>query len=247
VLILTGFIVLVLSVLASRGFGIFALGVPLFAVATYTLSIFVYSLFTRQFGLIVMLLVVALWRYPDRSKTNASLRAWLILLSLGSVLSLIHGAWLPFSAAQATARRLAAPDLAGLPIVPVDTMLGVEPSAYLGVRTVNVTNQCWQTFVRWKGPVFLPPFDPSTDDVATETRRASVALHMLEATAARLGGDVILLLDPKAEALLATVPSSNVTPVDEIRVGDKQSLHRFIKRLRVPADKDAAPLPGCTT
>jgi hypothetical protein len=246
VLVLAGLLVLPLSQTASRGFGVFAFGIPLFAIATYALSIFVYSLSSRHFGLIVILLVVAAWRYPDRVEANASLRAWLILLSLGSLLSLTHGAWVPFSAAQATARRLAEPDVAGLPIIPVETMAGVEPSAYLGLRTVNVTNQCMQTFVQWKGPVFLPPFDLPTADAASKTQRASDALRILEDTAARIGGDVILLLDPKAEALLARVPSSNVTPVDEIRVGDKLSLHRFIKRLRVPAAKGVAPLPNCT-
>lgn len=247
-LVAAGAMVPILAILASRRMPIFAWGVPLLAFVTYALSIFVYSLFPRHFGLIVVLLVVALWRHPQVLHSNILASGWLALLSLSGLLALSDDAWKPFSSAPAIAARLRDADLAGLPIIPVDTMLGVEPAAFNQVETVNMTNQCWQTFVRWKGPVFLPPFEPSNGATSESNQAgAEAALAAIEAMAAHLGGKAVVILDRKALERLQPVMRDHMQLVANFSAGLGPIQQRNLYLLRTAPSVDRKTLPACGT
>lgn len=245
-LVVAGALAPFIALLASRKLPLFAWGVPLFCLATYGLSIFAYSLSARHFGLVALVLVIGIWRHPSHLQANASARLWLVLLSLGGGLSLVQGVWKPFSSAPVVAERLRQPDIAGLPIIPVDTMLGVEPAAYLGVRTVNVTNQCWQSFIRWKGPVFLPPFEPLRQATSERKRQRGLeALEMLQRTTNRLGGVSVVILDRKAHELMSPLIEDALVPLAEFKDGIGPVHYRYLYLARTGASAERESLPNC--
>ena len=250
VLIPAGAMMPLLAIVVTRRTPLLAVLTALFIAATLALSIFVYGLSTRHFGLVVPLVVGCLWIDAERrGEPNFNLLAgvWMVLLALGGIGAIMRNAIEPFATSRMVAQVIASETDPARVVIPMDNILGVEVSGFLPRPTYNVTNRCLQTFVRWKGPIFAPPsFDPDETEPMRRLR-AQDALAELKAATARAGGHTLLLLDQGAAGLLAQVTDD---PAFHFRRylhigGELSRFDRYIYDFDVPGDPAPAPITPC--
>jgi hypothetical protein len=250
VLIPAGLVMPLLAAIVTRRTPLLALLTLLFIATTFALSVFVYGLSTRHFGLVVPLVAGCLWIDAERrgeGSFDLIAGTWMALLAMGGIGATVRSVAEPFATSRLVAQAVAAVADPDRLIIPIDTMLGVEVSAMLPRQTYNVTNQCLQTFVRWKGPVFAPPSIDPDETEAQRLDRARAALAVLKAATARAGGHALLLLDQGAAGLLAQVGDD---PAFHFRRylhvgGERSRFDRLLFDFDVPGDAAPAALPPC--
>lgn len=183
VLTLIGILLPLAVVAMARREPVLAALAAVFVAFTYTLSMKVYPLYGRHFGLILVLAVAIVWITTERGH-----RLSRIALAVFGVQAVAGGAAAgialatPFTAGRALTDWVRANGYENAAFVPDYPLYGLPATAYLGTPSVDVTGMCRQTFVRWRfGPADLPVGEKLVAAAARAARaadsRALLVMH----------------------------------------------------------------------
>jgi hypothetical protein len=245
--ILTGFLMPALVWAAARGSALQAAAAAGFALLTCLLSLLAYGLSLRHFGFIVITVIACQWVAVEQGKPLNRLAAlWFAILAVSGLGAAVVEVSTPFAASRMMADHVARTVEPDRLLIPVDTLLGVEITAFTGRSTYNVTNRCLQTFVQWKGPVFMPgewqdpPITPESE------ARMRQGLDTMKAAAARAGGKALLIFGGQSIEfhLIADDPALRFERFFHVG-GPLGRMDRYLYRLDVPPDPNPAPIPPC--
>ncbi len=218
-----------------------------FTVASVALGVFVYTLHTRHYGLIVLLLIGCWWIEQEHGLTrdifDKTLAALWALGGLGAAATAFSA---PFSGSAAAAQWVRDHGYASRLIIPIDQGIGDELVSLLDRPMLNVVNACTQTFAFWKGHVFLGEIDdkdPLKRDAAPAQERQ--AIETIKAIVARGGGDALLVLDDNSAKKLMAQPDAALQAVGSTPRPSGPGVDRVFVEVHVPAAPDAQPFPRC--
>ena len=221
----------------------------LFTIFTFALSTLAVELNLRHFGFIVIMVIAHQWVTVDRGlPLNWLAGAWFTLLALSGLGAAFAATRAPFSPSRMVADHIARTIEPDRLLIPIDTLLGVEITAFTGRPTFNLTNQCLQTFVQWKGPVFMVPDTQSLTVAAQTLAEKRKALDILKTVAARAGGKALVILDRVAGDSLHWIADDPALHYDRyLQIGGptSHSGDRYLYRIDVPPDPNPAPIPPC--
>jgi len=219
-----------------------------FALLTLALTLAGQSLNLRHFGFIIITIIACQWIAIDKGFAINRLAAiWFVFLAVCGIDAAVMSIREPFAASRMMADHVAETIEEDRLIIPVDTVLGVEVTAFTGRLSYNVSNKCMQTFVQWRGPPFMPsgqfvmPINDATEAAARE------ALEIMKAAAARAGGRALLIFGDDPSFTFHLVADQPFLRFDRFfHVGGPRSLmDRYLYRLDVPADPNPVPIPPC--
>ena len=220
-----------------------------FTIVTYALSTFGVELSLRHFGFIVIMVIACQWVDVENGRPlNRLAGLWFAILALGGIGAALDARGAPFSPSLVTADHIARTIEPDRLLIPLDTLLGVEMTALIGRPTFNVTNQCLQTFVQWKGPVFrIPNKEAFAMDEKTMAKKLK-ALEILKAAAARAGGKALLILDEIVVDSFHWIADDPALSYERyiFTGGRRITMGRYLYRLDVPPDPNPTPIPSCT-
>ena len=219
-----------------------------FVLLTWALTLAGLALNLRHFGFIVITVIACQWVAIERGLTlNPIAAIWFGLLAfcgLGAGLTAVRE---PFSAARVVAGHIASTIEPDRLLIPVNTIIGVEITGFTGRLTYNVTNNCLQSFVQWKGPVFMAP-EASTQKTPEDVAEAmGQALAVMKIAAARAGGRALLIFGDKPADDFHLIAGDPALRFDSFfHVGRPNGrMDRYLYRLDVPPDPNPVPIPPC--
>ena len=238
----------VMAYVITRSHPLTAAAAAMFTCLTFALSTFGVELSLRHFGFIVIMVIACQWVDVENGRPlNRLAGLWFAILAFSGLGAAIDATRGPFSPSLMTADHIARTTEPDRLLIPLDTLIGVEITALTGRPTFNVTNQCLQTFVQWKGPLFrIRNLDPFAMDAQTMAEQRK-ALDALKAAAGRAGGKALLILDEivgDSFHLLADDPALRFERYFFIG-GRRITLDRYLYRLDVPPDPNPTPIPPC--
>jgi hypothetical protein len=246
--ILIGAQIPLLVYVITRSHPLTAAAAAMFIFLTFALSTFGVELSLRHFGFIVIMVIACQWVDVEKGRPlNPLAGLWFAILAFSGLGAAIDATRGPFSPSLMTADHIARTTEPDRLLIPVNTLLGAEITAFTGRPTFNVTNQCLQTFVQWKGPVFRIRKEdefPIDGKIMAEKRKA---LEIMKAAAARAGGKALLILDENAEESFHWIADDPALSYDRyISIGGLRiTMDRHLYRLDVPPDPNPAPIPPC--
>ncbi len=156
-----------------RGQPRLALLVGLFCAFTFALSMKVYPLSGRHFGLVLMLTIACLWIAMERKMRLSRVAIGVFgVQACGGMVAAAISATTPFTVGRALTDWVGENGYGTAAFVPDYPLYGLPASAYLGKPSVDVTGACLQTFVRWR---FSPADLPAGQTLLSAALRAAAA------------------------------------------------------------------------
>ena len=246
IILLAGVLAPILAIFSLTGRSpVFALLAGLFILASFTLSMMLYALSSRHFGLWVVLLVGLLWtQHKPGAPTQGVALLWILMLALGGAGAGVRQIMTPFSASADTAQALQEESGQTTLIIPAFVLLGAEVNGMLRIPTFDMAGQCMQSFVRWRRNVFMPP-PPDEASLAEPQEISRKGLADLKSVAARAGGRALLMLDFRVSVSLTTIDDPALSFVRIIGTRSPEMQRRYLYRLDVPPDPHPVPIPPC--
>jgi len=245
---LTGAMMPALVWAASRQNLYSSLAAIAFALLTCAFILAGFGLNLRHFGFIVIIVIACQWIDLEKGlPLNRIAAIWFAILAISGLGAAVSAFQAPFSASRMMADHVARTMEEDRLIIPVDTLLGVEISAFSDRFTYNVTNSCMQTFVQWKGPAFMAPGEfltPINDATDAATRQS---LNVMKAAATRAGGRALVILGDDPSVTFHLVADDPALRFDRFfHVGGPRGfMDRYLYRLDVPPDPNPVPIPPC--
>ena len=236
-----------MAIAAMRRVSLFSsLMSTLFFAASFFLSVTIYGLSGRHFGLWCLLMIGLLWSAPKNGeRLPGFIKVWMVLLGVSGAVIGIREITSPFSTVKLTAMALHDADATHTMVTPVHALLAAEVNGMLRMPTYNKWDKCLQTFIRWRHPKFpQPPITgpDGSNDLIDDTRRS---LEDLRKVAARTGGRMLLALDYHMAGFVADVDDPTLTFLRFIGKDTNKGQWRYLYRLDVPPDPNPVPIPAC--
>jgi hypothetical protein len=222
--------------------------VALFIGANVGVSIFLYSLDGRHFGLWVILLIGVLWLEHEPSRIlERRARALFLLLALAGMGAGVRQLSSPFALGSQIMQVLKEHDGLNTLIIPIPLLAGAEVHSLLGQATYDITGGCRQSFIRWRFPVFLTDQWVALDRAQRQDHKFAMALAELKTIAARAGGHVLLLVTYGEFAQgFSSLTDHDLTFLRKVQVGESEARQiRYLYRLDVVPQANPAPFPDC--
>ena len=237
-----------MAIAAMRRVSLFStLMSTLFFAASFFLSVTIYGLSGRHFGLWCLLMIGLLWSAPKNGeRLPGFIKVWMVLLGVSGAVMGIREITSPFSTVKLTAMALHDADATHAIVTPVNVLLAAEVNGMLRLPTFNQRDKCLQTFIRWRKPKFLksPITKPDGErDLVAESRDG---LEELKTVAARTGGRLLLLLDSKVAETVSEIEDPALHFLRFIGKDTFSGQWRYLYRLDVPPDPNPVPIPPCT-
>ena len=218
----------------------------LFFIANFYISLTIYGLSGRHFGLWSLLLIGTLWTEIKSGPIPSFVLAMMILMGASGVVMGLKEWTEPFSSAPLTANALREAQADKAMVATVGILLAADVHGTLQIPTYDIPNKCMQTFIRWRMPKVANA--PTRGPMGNENRIGvtTESIAELKKVAARTGGRLFLLLDFWASATLQEIDDPSVSYVAFVGRRNPKHQWRYIFRLDVPSDPDPAPIPPCT-
>ena len=220
---------------------------PFFVVANFCVSIFIYPLSARHFGLLLLPVISLLWTTGKRGEAlDRRIGLWMIILTLCGPVAALRQALTPYYTTLETVEALREAGAVDRLTIPVNILLGAEVNGMLRLPTYDVTGDCMQTFVRWRKPVFMAPSDKDFNTQNELEDKARKSLANMKKAAARAGGHALLLMTYNAGATLSLIDEPDLRFLRFIGKDAIDEQWRYLYRLDVPPDPNPTPIPPCT-
>ena len=249
-------LVLCLCGLATFGYVFFVfrrspflmLMITLYIGVNLLVSIFLYSLDSRHFGLWIALFIGCVWlEHEPQRILETRARALFIFLALAGAGAGVRQLMVPFSVGTQITQVIKDHDDLHTLIIPIPLRGAAEVHSHLRQKTYDITGQCLQSFIHWRFPIFLSYQWVAIDPVQRETHKYEIGLAELKKVAARAGGHALLLLSSSEnEEGLVSLNDPDLKFLSRVKLGEAEDRQiRSLYRLDVTADEKPMPIPLC--